>query len=266
MSCLGRVFAILLVTLLALSNLLLFKPASAQSIPKPSVPEFSVSLADHSYDVPPKEISTTNSYNNQTTTTTIPGYHVQKDTIDLTIKNQPYPSSINGNKSYLLFYVRQRGHYGGNWTYPYDHAINSYPRQSDSDYTVLSLPTSYRVATPYGENMQYLKAGDEIDFQVMAILAYGYNYSLSAVIPLYSYNYESVAASDWSSTQTFTIPEPSSSPAPTESQPTLISNAISADSSLVLVAAAVSVLVVISLMLYVRHLKKSTAKPDNSVI
>ena len=244
----------------------MIKPSNAQTIPKPSVPEFSVSLADHSYDVPPKEISTTNSYNNQTTTTTIPGYHVQKDTIDLTIKNQPYPSSIDGNKSYLLFYVRQRGHYGGNWTYPYDHAINSYPRQSDSDCTVLSLPNSYRVATPYGENMEYLKAGDEIDFQVMAILAYGYNYSLSAVIPLYSYNYESVAASDWSSTQTFTIPEPSSSPAPTESQPTLISNAISADSSLALVAAAVSVIVVISLLLYVRHLKRSTTQPDKSAV
>ena len=40
------------------------------SATKPSVPEFNVSLADHSYDVAPVTTSTTNPYNNKTTTTT----------------------------------------------------------------------------------------------------------------------------------------------------------------------------------------------------
>lgn len=206
MDRLGKSLTLCLVVILAFSIMLIVVPTEAQSIPKPAVPEFTLMLADHSYDVPSKTTSTFNPYNNQTTIITIPGYHVQKVTIDITIKNQPFPSSIDGNKSYLLFYVRTKGHYGNEWAYPYGDAINSYPVQSNSDFTVLSLPTSYGVTSPYGENTEDLHVGDEIDFQVKAILAYGFNYSISPFFPMYSYNYESVAASDWSNTQTITIP------------------------------------------------------------
>ena len=141
-------------------------------------------------------------------------------------------------------------------------AINSYKVQSDSDYTVLSFPTSYSSSTNYGANTEYLKAGDMIDFQVKAILAYGYNYSLSAVFPVYSYDYDGVAASDWSPAQTFIMPEISSSPSPIESQPTLPPDTVSADLSLDLSLVAVSVLmvIVVFLLLYVRRLKRRIPK------
>jgi len=262
MARMGKYLTLCLVVILVLCSIIMVESASGQTIPKPSVPEFTITLADHSYDVAPVTTSTINPYNNQTTTTTIPGYHVQKTTIDLTIKNQPYPSSIDGNKSYLLYNVRLKGHYITEWTYAYGDAINSYGVQSDSDYTVLSFPTSYSISTHYGTNTEYLKTGDLIDFQVVAILAYGYNYSLSSGFPVYSYDYNSVAASDWSPTQTFTMPEPSSSPSPTLSQQTLPPETVSADLSLglTLVAVAVLAVAVVFLLLYVRHLKRRLPK------
>jgi hypothetical protein len=213
--------ALLIIAILAVSSLIMADSAFAQSITKPSVPEFTLKYTDHSYDVATTTTSTKNPYNNQTTTITVPGYHVQNMTIDLTIKNQPIPPSIEGNKSYLLFYVRLKGHYGDDWIYPYT-AINSYPVQSNSDYTIISFPTSYGTTTHYGENIEYLQAGDQIDFQIKAILAYGYNFSLCASYPVYSYDYVGVAASDWSETQTLTIgesqtptPSPAATPTPT---------------------------------------------------
>jgi hypothetical protein len=181
----------------------------ASSIPKPSVPEFTVTFADHSYDVAPSTISTTNPYNNKTTTTTIPGYHVQNYTIDLTIKNQPYPATIDGNTSYLLYDVRMKGNYTDAWI---ENNPDTYlPHQSSSEYTVLSFPATYRVADEgaryASDEVRSYSAGDKVDFQIRAILAYGYNFSLTASYPVYSYDYIYVALSDWSSTQTITIPE-----------------------------------------------------------
>jgi hypothetical protein len=229
-------------------------------IPTPSVPEFTFEYVDNSYDVPPTTTTTINPYNNQTTTITVPGYHVKNMTIDLTIRNQLIPLSIEGNKSYLLFYVRLKGHYGDNWIYPYT-AINSYPLQSNSDYTVISFPTSYKTTTIYGENIEYLQAGDQIDFQIKAILAYGYNFSLSATYPVYSYDYVSVAASDWSKTQTITIEEnqtpspetiPTSSPAPTSSP----YNELQQNQQIIIGVAIVAVVIGVGLGLLIYLIKR----------
>jgi len=199
----------------------------ASGISKPSVPEFAVTFADHSYDVAPSTISTTNPYNNKTTTTTIPGYHVQNYTIDLTIKNQPYPATIDGNTSYLLYDVRMKGHYTNAWI---ENNPGTYlPHQSGSEYTVLSFPASYSAGEKVGRysagnEVASYNAGDEVDFQIRAILAYGYNFSLNSLPPTYSYDYIHVAVSDWSPTQTFTMPDTStlssSSPTSTPDQTT----------------------------------------------
>jgi hypothetical protein len=210
--------ALLFIAVLAVSSLVMVGSVFAQSISKPSVPEFTLWYADHSYDVAATTTSTVNPYNNQTTTTTVPGYHVENMTIDLTIKNQPIPPSIEGNKSYLLFYVRLKGHYGDEWIYPHT-AINAYPVQSNSDYTNISFPTDHEAKTLYGKNIDYLQVGDEIDFQVKAILAYGYNFSLCAVYPVYSYDYVGVTSSGWSDTQTITIPESQTPPPSPETTP-----------------------------------------------
>jgi len=58
---------------LAISSLVMIDSASAQSIPKPSTPGFSLRLIDNSYDVPPT--TTVNPYTGKTETSG--GYHVE---------------------------------------------------------------------------------------------------------------------------------------------------------------------------------------------
>ena len=95
---------------------------------------------DHSYDVPPKTTSTTDPYTNETTTTTIPGYHVENKTVEAVIKN-------NLGASYYNF--RYKGHYAEDWSYyPFRPSSNGYSladsffvpcKASDSGYTVIAM-------------------------------------------------------------------------------------------------------------------------------
>ena len=199
-----RGLALALVLILAASSLMMAESTFAQSIPKPSVPEFTLKYVDKSYDVPPKTTTTTDPYNGKITTTNIPGYHVENFTIEVSIKNQPFPSTINGNKSSLWYDVQIKGHYGGDWSDQYPSSIMSptilpWPTQASSGYTLLSFPASYRT-------------GDEIDFQVKAILGYQYSYDTyfyvqqSHILPLRVNDFIH-EESGWSSTQTFTMPE-----------------------------------------------------------
>jgi hypothetical protein len=252
--------ALLLIIIMILSSIIVVGTSTASGpLPKPSIPEFTLKYVDRSYEAPSATISTFNQYNNQTTTTTVPGYQVQNLTIDLTIKNQHIPPTIDGNKSYLLFWVRLRGHYsnGDDWIYPFRDAIDAYPRQSNSDYTVISLPTSYN----YGantESLQSLQLGDKIDFQVRAILAYGFNYSLNAFLPIYSYDYKSVATSDWSNTQTLTISENASLQNKITASPTLSNTTALTDDYLIkiVIIALLSAIVAATVMIVIVFFRK----------
>jgi hypothetical protein len=187
---------------MALSSVsfLIVRPANAQTIPKPSTPEFTISLADHSYDVPPVTTSTINPYNNKTETTTTSGYHIQNITIDVTIKNQAFPPVINGNSTQLYYDIQIKGHYGEEWTdvYHYMYSGKVLPVQSSSQYTVISLPANYQPE-------------DEVDIQVRAILGYTVDYPPVAHSPIIGqYTYSSKffnSASNWSTTQTIKIGE-----------------------------------------------------------
>ncbi len=200
-----KFFASILMITLTISALSMIEHVAATDYPvfadtshitKPSPPEFTTALADHSYDVPPTTTSTTNPYNNKTTTTTIPGYHVKKITIDLIIKNQPYSSNIEGNKSYLLYFVKTKGHYTQD--YPENYLTTPDAVQSNSsDYTVISFPA------------EKYSVGDEIDFQVKAILAYECTYTRPTLPPMTVNTVVHAAAGNWSSTQTFTMPDTS---------------------------------------------------------
>ena len=53
MGSIGKGLSLLLVVILVGSSLIMVESASAQSIPKPSIPEFTVNLIDSSYDIPP---------------------------------------------------------------------------------------------------------------------------------------------------------------------------------------------------------------------
>lgn len=221
----SKLATLLLITVLAVSSLIVVSSAFAQSITKPSIPEFTLKYVDNSYDVPPTTTTTTDPYTNKTTTTTIPGYHVKNFTIEVTITNQPFPSHINGNATNLYYNVCTKGNFEDNWDNPYPSSLNSasssgvlsgdysvsLPTQSSSEYTVLSLS-----ANSY-------PTGSVVDFQVEAILGYEYSYDQyfynqqPHVIPIVvnTFVYQ---ASGWSNTQTLNISEsqtPNSSPTPT---------------------------------------------------
>ncbi len=234
-------FSLLLIAVLAILSLTIVKPTGA-FIPKPSIPEFTVQLADHSYDVPPTTTSTTNPYTNKTTIKTNPGYHVQKITIDITIKNQPFPSTIGGNTTNLYYNVRSKGHFGENWREQFSQEWSSskaLPTQSDSEYTVISLPKR--------------ASGDQIDFQVQATLGYHYKAlpgrPLVPLVDAFAY-----ATSDWSPTVTFTMPDASAYTSP---KPTSISLSVDSLLKIAITIAIIALTVALfSLLLCFKHLKK----------
>jgi len=172
---------------LLFSNLVEVESAFAQSISKPSVPEFTLKYVDTSYDVP-----STYSIDSYTGNVTIKaGYHVNK-CLELTIRNQPiYP---------MLFYnVRYKGHFEDNWTeiFSYQHSFpesqnelfpGSLPHRSDSEYTIITIPRQISVT----EN--------EIDFQVQAMEWHTESYGNGKP----GLRWTSFESSEWSSTQTIT--------------------------------------------------------------
>ncbi len=176
--------------------------AQQSSVPTPSIPQFTLKYVDDSYDVPSNIYTTTDPYTNQTTTTVVPGYRVTKFDINVTIKNQPFPSTINGNTTNLYYAAQYKGHYE-NWT---DFSLvgevifSTLPVQSSSDYTAISY------------SAKLFPSNGEVDFRVKAILGYKYSYyNNEHIFPIQATAYV-FQASDWSNTQTITLP--ASSPTP----------------------------------------------------
>ena len=163
------------------------KPTAAQSIPKPSVPEFTVQLVDNSYDVP--AIQTIDPYTGEKITH--PSHHVENKTIEIKITNQ--------RNDYTIYYsVNMKGHFEKNWTTIYStwHRM----KQSDSQFTIF--------------NFKPPVASGQIDFQVEA--AAGYWTQGDVIVPGVPRGDVFIGEkSGWSSTQTITIEDESPSPSPT---------------------------------------------------
>ncbi|MGE5556766.1 MAG: hypothetical protein ACM3UY_11005 [Methanocella sp.] len=191
----------LLVFALISSSLIMVQVVGGSASSKPSVPEFTLSYIDHSYDVPPKPSSSTDPYTGEMIDTTIPGYHVENKTIDAYITN-------NG-ASYYNF--RYKGHYEDEWNYypfypnnelgyflPDAHAVPFHA--STSSHTVVSLYF-----------LPYIPVNGKLDIQVQAL--FGDFRAVPYVHPggvpggpTYDFYWEG-EASDWSNTQTITIDE-----------------------------------------------------------
>jgi hypothetical protein len=208
MGNISKAFSLFIIVILAVSSLIIVKPAFAQSTPKPSVPEFTIKSTEHSYDVPP--IYGIDQFTGQNITIQ-EGAHYQWETLDFTIRNQQV---ISG---YSLYYnIQYKGQFTINWTELY-HA-GTYIQQQSGQYSTIpfllsgSLPPSqgdiYRLVIP---------AGPTVDFQVEALegeTSRGSTQFASGDI----FNGE---PSGWSNTQTITISDnstansgtsPSSSP------------------------------------------------------
>ena len=211
----GKRIALLFVVILTLSSLIALKSAPASAVPKPSVPEFTVSQVDRSYDVPVTTTYSTDPFTGQQITHRSGGYHVENKTIDVTIKNQPFTSTDLGNGSVIQLYysVRAKGHFG-DWSDA--SSTNGYTFKrvlaSTSDYTVVTLIRS-------SEYMGWdIPDGGQEDFQVKAQAGYNYLYYGGHILPLGT-EFETIEESSWSSTQTITIGQSDSTTTPNTSPP-----------------------------------------------
>ena len=179
--------ATVLILTIAISSLSLLtvKPASAQSIPKPSVPEFSVTIISSPADS-----------------------HFVNKTLELTITNQPlthyYETSSGWNTTfyYNVQIKTNQDNWSGNWSTLY--TIDELPRPSKNKYTVLSYPSGQPQAEnlySLGDRLLDLPPGSQIEFQVEAMIGYIHR----DVKPLAPYLFTG-EESGWSNTQTITIP------------------------------------------------------------
>lgn len=246
MGRIGKAFALFLALIIAMSclTLLMAKPAFAQTIPTPSVPEFTVKFVDASYNVAPS--SSINPYTGQNVT--VEGYHVENRTIELIIKNQPFVS-YNSNGENVSFYlnVREKGHYEENWTNIYT-VDNYYTSASNGDYTTLTYSLDPN-APPWLDNN--LPSGGQLDFQAEALIGY-----IGRTVGFASW-YFTGQESGWSNTQTVTIPASSVSPNPTSIITPTSTPTVPELSWLVIVPLLLSVFFV---AVIVRHRKKAQQK------
>jgi hypothetical protein len=131
-------FAVCFVGLLVLSASTVSFVQTETSIPKPSVPTFTVQLVDRSYDVPAS--SSVDPYSGQTINH--PGYHVENYSIELTILNQPFsPVTVyegTSNWTANFYYnVHMKGHFSDAWITLYN-PDSDYPQKSSSQNTVIA--------------------------------------------------------------------------------------------------------------------------------
>jgi hypothetical protein len=209
--------AIVLILTIAFSSLSLLtvKPATAQSIAKPSVPSFTVTFISSSFLV--AGTATTNPYTGQNQTTS--SYRVWNNTIQLTIQNQP---EYSDGKNNLYYNIQMKGHFEENWTEIYRGII--YPLQSNSNSTtVISYKQNGMGQFNMGNQEISLPEGSQLDFQVQAQIGFFTATPYGIVghpIPLGATEvFTSKASSGWSNTQTITIGEISTSPTPTPAVP-----------------------------------------------
>jgi hypothetical protein len=177
------------------------------SIPKPSVPEFTLKLLDSSYDIPPA--ATTNPFTGQIST--IPGEHKESRTIEIRIKNEPFtPFSIMEGVSnwtvHFMYNIRWKGHFEQNWNEIYNPSDSYLARDLGSE-TVYSNQGEYssREGLELDSRGIYatLPVGAEVDFQVEAMVGYTHRVVEGGMAPWYFFGEKS----GWSSTQTLTITE-----------------------------------------------------------
>jgi hypothetical protein len=281
----SKVSTLILTTLLVAASFLLVPLANAQTIPKPSVPEFNVNYVDRSYDTQP-----TYGYDQYTGKNVITkqSQHVDNRTIEIKIKNQPFTpfTDQNGNNINLLYNVRYKGSFGQEWSSMFGersewansgtidpYGTYGYPTQdSSSQYTTISFSLYWNMVE------------GQLDIQVEALVGY----TNRTVDParehilwsVYLYNF-SGEESGWSNTQTVTIGETSISPnptTPTTSTPTNnltstlapIAPDTNSDSTnlitlplevfVIIVAVVVLLAVALSVLLFVKHRKTTNLK------
>jgi hypothetical protein len=194
--------------MMSISVLAIANPVCAQSIPTPSVREFTLTF------VPQPSTDATPTYGVDPYTgksyLLSPGYHVDNSFILITIENQAFTPYTNENGHYIsLFYnFSYKAHSEDDWKYNVDNNFYS-PlgrpdyRQPESNYTTIKFLPSYYLNTN--------NSTDEMDFRVQAKIGY---YRLDDNQKIFHITFTG-QTSDWSNLQTISIPETSTIPTPT---------------------------------------------------
>jgi len=225
MNNISKSLAIVLILTMAISslNLIMVKPANAQTIPKPSVPEFTVKLIDTSYNTP--ATSTIDPYTGETITH--PSQRIEARTIEIRIKNVQFtPFEIkNGSNTHTVnfhYNIRFKGHFEEEWRYPYNPNVNSYMGRDSGVETIISHQGEYssteglKLTPDRGGFYATFPPNAKIDFQVQAMI--GYVHHVVVAGPFSGMVFEG-QTSDWSNTKTITIADglvpTSTSPNPT---------------------------------------------------
>ncbi|MGD6807983.1 MAG: hypothetical protein ACQCN4_13620 [Candidatus Bathyarchaeia archaeon] len=208
---------------MALTSSIVIEPSFASpSIPKPSVPQFTVKLVDSSYDIP--ATTAVDPYTGKTVTQA--GSHIESRTIKLYIKRESIEPFIvetsTGNWTAGLQYnIRWKGHFQQDWHEIYT-ATNGYAGgEIEGEYLVVSYEGKY---SSDGLDLYYqgliarFPPEGQVDFQVEAMVGY---VSRDPLAIGWVFNGET---SGWGDTQTLTITEtaptlfPSASSSPTTTQ------------------------------------------------
>jgi hypothetical protein len=163
----SKLAVLLLIAVLTLSSLTMVGSAFAQSLPKPSVPEFTAKVVDN--------------------------------TLEVTIKNQPLTPYENGSYPSLYYMFKYKDHnerVGFEYYDPVYFVLPStyggYYKASDSDFTVVSLSL---------EGRQF--PSEQIDVQVIALVGNQYPTDMQGGTV---YGFDGVVGS-WSDIQTVTFEE-----------------------------------------------------------
>ena len=215
MGSISKVFLVLLAGILLASSLMMIESVFAQSIPKPSVPEFTVVPSGPSFDIPP-----TYSFNSSTGLfDTNDGYHIQYSTVKIIIKNQPFSNQSVNDHFFYNVRIKPHNYPDSYWIELFSAGADGYPIQTLSNYT--TIPLAVEGAQALGP---IIPTGATTDIQVEAMIGHiGRN---NTMIP-YPYPYVFFGeTSGWSNTQTVTLPPKtaitaSPSPTPTPTVPEL---------------------------------------------
>jgi hypothetical protein len=233
MNRLGKSLLSCLAVITVVLSLLIIDPSGAQTIPKPCVPEFSLQYVDESYAVPANYSYEINPYNGEQIKTGHGEYHVDNETIEVTIKNQQVNSYIDPNTQvdYLLCYnISYKGHFEDKWQY-YGLYSDGYTdisgfidyghKASESDTTTFLFGVGTdRSSTADMPNLGEVPKNSQIDFRVQALFGY-YTGEMVNWVPGWrpSYGWRFTGqSSDWSNIQTLNLSDgsvnASSNPSP----------------------------------------------------
>jgi hypothetical protein len=222
MGNISKTLAFLLTLIIAMSCLTLITVgfANAQSVTKPSIPQFTLSFVNASYSKGSD--------------------FFQNEVIDISIVNQPFTSYYVVNNSVDLYYkiswntssttTGLSQFWGFNNTVwlasncrrdPENGTLLN-PNAKTTDITLNFVTNNYSVPLGLSPPLPDIPVGGQADFQVQASIGY-YSGAVWYGNSWFGWSSSDLNSSDWSPIQTITIPEsnasPTQSPTPTSSVP-----------------------------------------------